>query len=127
MAESLAQKQARFGAILEGLEQTYPAARIELDYRTPLELLVAVVLSAQCTDKRVNLVTPALFRRFRSAADYAAVQPEDLHPFIQSCGLYRNKAKAIVALARELVASHVIARPHPDLLAGYGAATGAAL
>jgi endonuclease-3 len=103
MPESLAAKTKRAAAILDRLALAYPDAKIELDYRTPLELLVAVILSAQCTDKRVNLVTPKLFARFATAADYAAATAEDLHPFIQSCGLYRNKAKSIVAMARKLV------------------------
>jgi endonuclease-3 len=104
--ESIAAKTKRAAAILDRLAEAYPAARIELDYRTPLELLVAVILSAQCTDKRVNLVTPRLFSRYRTAEDYASASPEDLHPFIQSCGLYRTKAKSIVAMARELVKSY---------------------
>ncbi|ATB31514.1 endonuclease III [Melittangium boletus DSM 14713] len=83
-----------------------PDVRIELDYRTPLELLVAVILSAQCTDKRVNLVTPALFERFPDAAAYARASVEEVEPFIQSCGLYRAKAKNLVAAARALVAEH---------------------
>jgi endonuclease-3 len=106
MPESLAAKTERLAAILELLERAYPGARIELDYRSPLELLVAVILSAQCTDKRVNLVTPRLFARYRSAADYAAASAEELMPYIQSCGLYRTKARSIVAMARELVKTH---------------------
>jgi endonuclease III len=106
MPEALAIKTKRMAAILARLERAYPDARIELDYGSPLELLVAVILSAQCTDKRVNLVTPSLFARYRSAADYAAARAEDLQPFIQSCGLYRNKARSIVAMAKELVKSH---------------------
>lgn len=106
MPESRAAKTKRAAAILDRLAGAYPDAKIELDYHTPLELLVAVILSAQCTDKRVNLVTPKLFERFPSAADYAAATPEDLHPFIQSCGLYRNKARSIVAMAKELIATY---------------------
>lgn len=83
-----------------------PEAKIELDYRTPLELLVAVMLSAQCTDKRVNLVTPALFARYPQASDYAAATPAEVEPFIQSCGLYRSKAKNLVAAAQALVEKH---------------------
>jgi len=83
-----------------------PDVRIELDYRTPLELLVAVMLSAQCTDKRVNLVTPALFQRFPDARAYAQASEAEVEPFIQSCGLYRAKAKNVVAAARALVAEH---------------------
>lgn len=83
-----------------------PEARIELDHRTPFELLVAVILSAQCTDKRVNLVTPALFRRFPDARALAAVDEAEVRPFIQSLGLYRAKAKNLVAAAQALVAQH---------------------
>lgn len=91
---------------MERLNRSMPDVRIELDYRTPLELLVAVILSAQCTDKRVNLVTPALFQRFPDAASLAAATVEQVEPFIQSCGLYRAKAKNLVAAARALVAEH---------------------
>ncbi|MBL9038925.1 MAG: endonuclease III, partial [Archangium sp.] len=77
-----------------------PEARIELDFASPLELLVAVLLSAQTTDKRVNLVTPALFARFTTAQAYAAATPADIEPFIRSVGLYRNKAKHLAALGR---------------------------
>jgi endonuclease-3 len=104
--EAIATKSKRIAAILDRLERAYPDAEIELDYGSPLELLVAVILSAQCTDKRVNLVTPKLFARYRSAADYAASTAEEVARYIQSCGLYRNKAKNIVAMARELVAAH---------------------
>ncbi len=127
MPESLAAKTERLSAILALLELAYPGASIELDHRSPLELLVAVILSAQCTDKRVNLVTPGLFARYRTAADYAASSPEELHPFIQSCGLYRNKARSIVAMARELVKSHggevPAARAALNALPGVGAKT----
>ncbi|MBE4747718.1 endonuclease III [Corallococcus sp. ZKHCc1 1396] len=104
--ETVAEKRQRAVGILDGLEAAMPDARIELDYRTPLELLVAVILSAQCTDKRVNLVTPALFARFPDARAYAAVEATDVEPFIRTCGLYRAKAKNIVATARTLVAEH---------------------
>lgn len=83
--------------MIDRLDREMPDAHIELDFTNHLELLVAVVLSAQCTDAMVNRCTPGLFARFRTAADYAAAQPEDLHPFISRCGLYRNKAKNIVA------------------------------
>jgi len=104
--ESKAARAARAGAILTALAEAMPDARIELDHRTPYELLVAVILSAQCTDKRVNLVTPALFRRFPDARALAAADAAELHPFIQTCGLYRAKAKNLVAAARALVAQH---------------------
>jgi endonuclease-3 len=107
----LAQEQARAAAVFETLDAAMPEARIELRYHGDLELLVAVVLSAQCTDKRVNLVTPDLFRRFPTAASYARVKPEALHRYIQSCGLYRNKAKNIVAAMRAIETDHAGAVP----------------
>jgi endonuclease-3 len=91
---------------MDALERAMPDVRIELDFDTDVELLVSVILSAQCTDKRVNMVTPALFARFPDAVAYARATPERLHPFIQSCGLYRNKAKAIVAAMRAIAADH---------------------
>ena len=104
--ESRESKRKRAGEVIDRLEKAMPEARIELDYRTPLELLVAVILSAQCTDKRVNLVTPALFARFPDARAYAGATPEQVEPFIQTCGLYRAKAKNLVAAARALLADH---------------------
>ncbi|MCY1075235.1 endonuclease III [Archangium lansingense] len=92
--------------VLDRLEESMPDVRIELNYRNPMELLVAVILSAQCTDKRVNMVTPALFQRFPDPYSYARASPEQLEPFIQTCGLYRAKAKNIVAAARALVDEH---------------------
>src|SRR5512137_2557198 len=83
-----------------------PEARIELDFGTDLQLLVSVILSAQCTDARVNEATPGLFAAFPDAAAYAAARPEDLWPHVRSLGLFRNKAKAIVATACELVGRH---------------------
>lgn len=104
--ETVAEKKQRALAVMDRLQADMPDARIELDYRTPLELLVAVILSAQCTDKRVNLVTPALFQRFPDARAYAGAEPTDVEPFIRTCGLYRAKAKNIVAAARALVEEH---------------------
>jgi len=104
--ETLETKRRRASQVLERLETEMPEVRIQLDYRTPLELLVAVMLSAQCTDKRVNMVTPALFQRFPDAQTYASVKPEVVEPYIQTCGLYRAKAKNIVAAAKALVAGH---------------------
>ncbi len=100
------EKRKRALEVMDRLQASMPDARIELDYRTPLELLVAVILSAQCTDKRVNLVTPALFQRFPDASSYARAEPTDVEPFIRTCGLYRAKAKNIVAAARALVEEH---------------------
>ncbi len=83
--------------VLRVLEKAYPDARCALRYRNPLELLVATMLSAQCTDERVNGVTPALFARYPDAAAYAAAAPGELEERIHSCGFYRQKAKAIRA------------------------------
>ena len=96
----------RAAAVLATLASTYPHAHCELDYATPLELLVATILSAQCTDKRVNLVTKALFRRCRTARDFAEIAPEELEALVQSTGFFRAKAKNIRACCAELVALH---------------------
>jgi endonuclease-3 len=88
------------------LARTYPTAHCELDYTTPLELLVATILSAQCTDKRVNLVTPALFKTCQTAADYVALPIEQLEELIQSTGFFRAKAKNIRACCAALVERH---------------------
>ncbi|MCY3823840.1 MAG: endonuclease III [Nitrospinae bacterium] len=89
--------------LLRILEQTYPDARCALNYRNPLELLVATMLSAQCTDERVNMVTPALFARYPDAASFAEAVPTELEELIHSCGFYRQKAKSIRACCRRLV------------------------
>jgi len=88
------------------LRQEYPNATCALDFRTPLELLVATILSAQCTDKRVNLVTKELFQKYRSAADYARASQEALQRDIQSTGFFRNKAKSLIGCCTELVDKH---------------------
>ena len=84
------------------LAETYPDARCELDFATPLELVVATILSAQCTDRRVNLVTPGLFARFPTAADYAAADRDELEDAIRSTGFFRNKATSIIGLGQAL-------------------------
>jgi endonuclease-3 len=88
------------------LERTYPNAVTALGYTNPFELLVAVILSAQCTDARVNLTTPALFARYPNAAALARADPADVERIIKSCGFFRMKAKNIIAAARGLVADH---------------------
>lgn len=88
--------------LLRILEQTYPDARCALDYRNPLELLIATMLSAQCTDERVNMVTPALFARYPDAASFAEAAPAELEELIHSCGFYRQKAKSIRACCNRL-------------------------
>ena len=80
----------------------YPDAHTELNFSSPLELLVATILSAQCTDRRVNMVTPALFARYRSAADYAAADREELEKMIQSTGFFRAKANSLIGLGQAL-------------------------
>jgi endonuclease-3 len=99
-------ERARALQILDRLDASMPEAKIELDYATPLQLLMAVLLAAQCTDKRVNLVTPPLFAAFPTAASLAASSPPELEPYIASLGLFRNKARALVALGQALVRDH---------------------
>jgi len=106
MPESLARKQARARKIIRALKRAYPDAKIALDFETPLELLVATILAAQCTDERVNLVTPALFKKYRSARDWATADLASLEREVHSTGFYRAKAKAIVGMARALVERH---------------------
>ncbi|HXE52850.1 MAG TPA: endonuclease III [Tepidisphaeraceae bacterium] len=101
----LARKQ-RVDAILPILKRSYPQARCSLDHRTPLELLVATILSAQSTDERVNIVTKDLFRKYRTAKEYAAVPQEELERDIHSTGFYRNKAKSLRGMAQALIERH---------------------
>ena len=90
-------------AITDALEELYPEAKAELHFSNPFETLIATILSAQCTDKRVNMVTEKLFQLYPNAAAMAQLTPEELEPLIKSCGLYHNKAKNIVAACRALV------------------------
>jgi endonuclease-3 len=99
-------KCARAAEIVDRLERAMPDVRIALEFRNDVELLVSVILSAQSTDVGVNRATPALFARFPDAAAYAAAKPEELWPYIQSLGLFRNKAKAIVAAMQAIAAEH---------------------
>ena len=99
-------RKERSAALLEAFRRVYPDAHCELVFATPLQLLVATVLSAQCTDKRVNLVTEPLFKRYRTAADFAQASQEEMEEAIRSTGFYHNKAKNIRALAAALVACH---------------------
>lgn len=96
----------RVPAVLAVLADLYPAPDTALVHDNPLQLLVATILSAQCTDKRVNLVTPALFARYKTAADYAGADPAELEGYVQSTGFYRNKAKNIRACCQLLVERH---------------------
>ena len=88
------------------LQETYPDAHCALNFTTPLELLIATILSAQCTDVRVNSVTPTLFRKYRTAADYVAAAPEELAKDIQSTGFYRQKAHTIQRCCEALLQQH---------------------
>jgi endonuclease III len=92
--------------IVRGLKRAYPEARCELDFTTPLELAIGCILSAQCTDVRVNSLTPGLFAKYRSAADWAAVPAAVLEEEIRSTGFFRNKTKSILGLCQALVERH---------------------
>ncbi len=92
--------------VLSRLKREYPDARTELDCETPLQLLMATILSAQCTDKRVNMVTPLLFQTFPTAASLADASPEKLEEIIKSTGFFRNKTKSLIGLGKALVESH---------------------
>lgn len=104
--ESTAAKAARVKKLLAGLARTYPDAHCELNFSNPLELLVATILSAQCTDKRVNLVTATLFKQYPTAADYARAPLPELEQAIKSTGFFRNKSKSIKAACQALVEKH---------------------
>jgi endonuclease-3 len=95
----------RTATMVSRLKREYPDAHCELDYRTPFELLVATILSAQCTDTRVNLVTPALFARYPTPAALAAARQEDVEALIRSTGFFRNKARSLIGMARALGAA----------------------
>jgi endonuclease-3 len=99
-------RSQRAKALVNVLPTVYPDAHCELDFKTPLQLLVATILSAQCTDKRVNMVTPALFKKYRSAADYAAAPAAELEKAIQSTGFFRNKTKSIRAATAAIAQEH---------------------
>lgn len=98
-----ARKPATVAQVLKTLAAAYPEAHCELDHESPLELLVATILSAQCTDRRVNEVTKALFRKYRTARDYAGAPPGELEALIRPTGFYRQKAKSIRSACAELV------------------------
>jgi endonuclease III len=99
-------RKARAARILEILDRIYPAVEMPLDHGDAFQLLVATILSAQCTDARVNLVTPALFARAPSAAAMSKLRPRQILPYIRTCGLAPGKAKALAKMSRILVASH---------------------
>jgi endonuclease-3 len=134
----------RIGPIVRLLRRHYPQARTALEFGNPLEILVATILAAQCTDERVNTITPGLFRRFPTAADLARADRAELEGIIRSAGFFRNKAKSIVGAARrivevygggvpdsmeELVTLPGVARKTANIVlsAGYGKAEGIAV
>jgi len=100
--ESQAQRGQRAARILQALRQAYPNATTALHHRSALELLVATILSAQCTDERVNQVVPNVFRRYPDAAALAAARPDELEALIRSTGFYRNKARSLIGVGRAL-------------------------
>ncbi|HET7343062.1 MAG TPA: endonuclease III [Methylomirabilota bacterium] len=106
MRETLEARRARARKILKTLERAYPDARIALDFETPLQLLVATILSAQCTDERVNMVTPALFKTYPTAKALAGARPDRLEQAIRSTGFYRAKARSLLGMAAALVERH---------------------
>ena len=106
MRETAQAKAARTKKIIAGLEETYPNAHCELVHQNPLELLIATILSAQCTDKRVNIVTETLFKKYRSAADFANADVAELEKDVRTTGFYKNKARNIKAASRDIVEKH---------------------
>jgi endonuclease-3 len=106
MKESAATLRARAGKINSLLKHLFPEADCPLEHGDPLQLLVATILSAQCTDARVNMVTPALFARYPDAQSFAKAKQSELEMMIHSTGFFRNKARNIIACCKEIVASH---------------------
>jgi len=99
-------KRARTRKILDALQRAYPDAKIALDFQTPLQLLVATILSAQCTDERVNMVTPGLFKTYPTAPALAKAKPAKLEEEIRSTGFFRSKARSLLGMAQALVERH---------------------
>src|ERR1044071_8897135 len=104
--ETKKEKAARIRKIIAGLKKAYPDAHCELNFSNPLELLIATILSAQCTDKRVNIVTTELFKKYRTAADYVVAPASELEEAIKTTGFFRNKTKSIKSAAESLVEKH---------------------
>jgi endonuclease-3 len=127
VSKTIQQRQARVAAILPILKKIYPQAKCSLNYKTPLQLIVATILSAQCTDDRVNIVTKDLFKKYKSVKELANAPIEELERDIQSTGFYRNKAKSLKAMAQSLIDQHAgdVPRTMDELvlLAGVGRKT----
>ena len=101
--KNTAERQVRLKKILATLDKMYPGATCALHHSNPWELLVATILSAQCTDKRVNMVTPGLFRKYPTVQDFAAAKPEELAQDIRSTGFFNNKSKSVIGAARKIL------------------------
>ena len=106
MREAKDVKRARAKKIIRELKKAYPDAKIALDFGNPLELLVATILAAQCTDERVNMVTPDLFKKYPTARHYARAAPETFEQEIRSTGFFRSKTRSIIGMAKALVDTH---------------------
>src|SRR5258706_9884351 len=104
--EKLEDRKKRAVTIIRQLKRLYPEAKTALNHSNALELLLSTILSAQCTDERVNKVTPVLFKRYRSAAEFAGAQQSELEEIIRSTGFFHAKAKSIINCCKELVATH---------------------
>jgi len=122
--KTAAERRARVDQILRGLDEMYPNATCALHHKNPWELLVATILSAQCTDKRVNEVTPGLFAKYPTPRDFAAVRPEVLAQDIRSTGFFNNKAKSIVGAAQKVIRDFggVVPKTMDEMLSIPGAA-----
>jgi endonuclease III len=104
--ESKAARKKRTVEIIKRLHEAYPGAKCSLTFRNPFQLLVATILSAQCTDERVNMVTPALFKRYPKPDDLAGAKPEELEELIKSTGFFRNKAKSLLGMSNAILEHH---------------------
>jgi endonuclease-3 len=122
--KTAAERKTRLAKILKWLDQAYPNAECALTHSSPWELLVATILSAQCTDKRVNMVTPGLFAKYPTIQDFAAVRPEVLAQDIKQTGFFNNKAKSVVGAAKKILSEFggEVPRTMEDLLSVPGAA-----
>ena len=119
-----AERKARIAKILERLDEMYPNVTCELHHENAWQLLVATILSAQCTDKRVNMVTPGLFKKYPDIRDFAAVSPEELGEDIKSTGFYNNKAKSVIGAAKRVLSEFggVVPQTMEEMLTIPGAA-----
>jgi len=117
--ESVAARRARAIQVFDRLDAAMPEAHIELDFTTPLQLVIAVILAAQCTDKRVNMITPEVFRRYPDAATLAGADSAELEKLIHSCGFFRAKARSLKGMAAALVEKYggEVPRARADLAA----------